>query len=197
MDNPTNWDSSLSKDLSHSWEEICQDQLSTIHEMNQFGLQLLTDSQKRRDVVVLQLLALVVHVIWMIGIYCNQHYVDRVITQNSGEKENIRKELMSQLRCSEKCQDIIWIGSYAFTKLCEILQGIGPLQDTRNSSIEEHVTNLLYILAHNERIRIISFFFCHSNETVSHHFHNVLRVVTYLEVRVVPCVTEGGHFDHP
>ena len=63
MDNPTNWDSSLSKDLSHSWEEICQDQLSTIHEMNQFGLQLLTDSQKRRDVVVLQLLALVVHVI--------------------------------------------------------------------------------------------------------------------------------------
>ena len=63
MDNPTNWYSSLSKDLSHSWEEICRDQLSTIHEMNQFGLQLLTDSQKRRDVVVLQLLALVVHVI--------------------------------------------------------------------------------------------------------------------------------------
>ena len=63
MDNPTNWDSSLPKDLSQSWEEICQDQLGTIHEMNQFGLQLLTDSQKRRDVVVLQLLALVVHVI--------------------------------------------------------------------------------------------------------------------------------------
>ena len=63
MDNPTNWDGSLPKDLSQSWEEICQDQLSTIHEMNQFGLQLLTDSQKRRDVVVLQLLALVVHVI--------------------------------------------------------------------------------------------------------------------------------------
>ena len=61
MGNPTNWDSSLPKDLSQSWEEICQDQLSTIHEMNQFGLQLLTDLQKRRDVVVLQLLAHVVH----------------------------------------------------------------------------------------------------------------------------------------
>ena len=133
----------------------------------------------------------------MMGTYCNQHYVDRVITQNSGEKENIREELMSQLRCSEKCQDIIRMGSYAFTKLSEILRGIGPLQDTRNSSIEEQVTNLLYILAHNERIRTISFIFCHSNETVSHHFHNVLRVVTYLEVRVVPCVIEGGHFDHP
>ena len=98
---------------------------------------------------------------------------------------------MSQLRCSEKCQDIIRMGSYAFTKLSEILRGIGPLQDTRNSSIEEQVTNLLYILAHNERIRTISFFFCHSNETVNHHFHNVLRVVTYLEVRVVPCVAEA------
>ena len=63
MNNPTNWDGSLPKDLSQSWEEICQDQLSTVHEMNQFGLQLLIDSQKRRDVVVLQLLALVVHVI--------------------------------------------------------------------------------------------------------------------------------------
>ena len=165
--------------------------------MNQFGLQLLTGLQRRRDVVVLQLLAHVVHAIWMMGIYCNQRFVDRVIIQNSGERENIREELMSQLRCSEKYQDIIRMGFYAFAKLCEILRGIGPLQDTRNSSIEKQVTKLLYILAHDERIRTISFFFYDSNEIISHHFHNVLRAIIYLEVRAVPCVTEGDQSDHP
>ena len=73
------------------------------------------------------------------------------------------------------------MGSYAFTKLSEILRGIGPLQDTRNSSIEEQVTSLLYILAHNERIRTISFFFRHSSETISCYFYNVLRAVIYLK----------------
>ena len=48
MDNPTNSDSSPPKDFSKSWEENCQDQLRNIHELNQFGLQLLTDWQRRR-----------------------------------------------------------------------------------------------------------------------------------------------------
>ena len=70
---------------------------------------------------------------------------------------------------------------YAFAKLCEILRGIGCLKNTRNASVEEQVAKFIYILAHNERIRTVSFFFCHSNGTRSRHFHNVLRVVIYLE----------------
>ena len=52
-----------------------------------------------------------------------------------------------------------------------------------NSSVEEQVAKFLYILAQNERIRTVSFFFRRSNETISHHFHNVLRAVIYLEDR--------------
>ena len=88
---------------------------------------------------------------------------------------------MSQFRCSEKCRDTIRMGPYAFTKLCEILWGIGHLQDTKNSSVEDQVAEFLYILVHNERIRTISFFFCHSSETISLYFHNVLRAVIYLK----------------
>ena len=47
MDNSTNWDNSPPEDLSKSWEENCQDQLRSIHELNKFGLQLLIDWQRR------------------------------------------------------------------------------------------------------------------------------------------------------
>ena len=57
----------------------------------------------------------------MIGIYCSPRYVDRVLTESSGERENVQQELLSELRYSRKCRDIIRIGSYAFAKLCEIL----------------------------------------------------------------------------
>ena len=151
------------------------------HELNQFGLQLLTDWQRRQDVAILQLLVHVVHGIWMIGIYCSPCYVDRVLTESSGERENVQQELLSELRCSRKCRDIIRIRSYVFAKLCEILRGTGRLKDTRNASVKEQVAKFLYILAHNERIHMVSFFFHRSNETISCHFHNVLRTVIYLE----------------
>ncbi|XP_075633418.1 uncharacterized protein LOC142605876 [Castanea sativa] len=181
MDNPTNWDNSPPEDLSKSWEENCQDQLRNIHELNKFGLQLLTDWQRRRDVAILQLLVHVVHGIWMMGIYCSPHYVDKVLTESSGERENVWQELLSELRCSRKFRDIIRMGPYAFAKLCEILRGTGCLKDNRNASVEEQVAKFLYILAHNERICTVSFFFRRSKDTISRHFHNVLRAVIYLE----------------
>ena len=181
MDNPTNSDSSPPKDFSKRWEENCQDQLRNIHELNQFGLQLLTDWQRRRDVAILQLLVHVVHGIWMMGIYCSPRYVDTVLTESSGERENVWQELLSELRCRKKCRDIIRMEPYAFAKLSEILRGTGHLKDTRNASNEEQVAKFLYILAHNERICTISFFFHRFNETISYHFYNVLRAVIYLE----------------
>ena len=73
------------------------------------------------------------------------------------------------------------MGPYAFAKLCEIFREIGRLKDTKNAFVEEQVVKFLYILAHNGRIRTVSFFFRRSNETISHHFHNVLKAVIYLE----------------
>ena len=113
-------------------------------------------------------------------IYCSLRYVDRVVTESSGERENVRQELLSELRCSRKCRDIIRMGPYAFAKLCEILRETGRLKDTRNAFVEEQVAKFLYILAHNERIHMISFFFCCSNKTINCHFH-VLRAAIYLE----------------
>ena len=107
MDNPANWDNSPLEDLSKSWEKNCQNQLRNIHELNKFGLQLLTDWQRRQDVAILQLLIHVVHGIWMMGIYCSPRYVDRVLTKSSRKRENVQQELLSELRCSRKCRDII------------------------------------------------------------------------------------------
>nr|XP_023924764.1 uncharacterized protein LOC112036186 [Quercus suber] len=122
-----------------------------------------------------------VHEIWMMGIYCSPRYVDRELTKSSVERENVRQELPSELRCSRKCRDIIRMGPYAFAKLCEIVRGTNRLKDTRNAFVEEQVVKFLYILAHNERICTVSFFFRCSNETINRHFHNVLRAVIYLE----------------
>ena len=72
-------------------------------------------------------------------------------------------------------------GALCLAKLCEILRGTSHLKDTRNAYSEEQVAKFLYILAHNERIRTVSFFFRRFNETISYHFYNVLRVVIYLE----------------
>ena len=121
------------------------------------------------------------HEIWMMGIYCSPRYLDRVFIESSGERENVCQELLSEFRCSKKCRDIIRMWPYAFAKLCEIFQGTGCLKDISNASVEEQVAKFLYILAHNKRIRMVSFFFRRSNETISRHFHNVLRAVIYLE----------------
>ena len=114
-------------------------------------------------------------------IYCSPHYVNRVLAKSSAERENVRQELLSELRCNRKYRDIIRMRPSAFAKLCEILWGTGRLKDTRNAFVEEQVVKFLYILAHNGRIRTVSFFFRRSNETISRHFHNVLKAVIYLE----------------
>ena len=84
----------------------------------------------------MQLFVHVVHAIWMMGIYCSPRYLDRVLIESSGERENVRQELLSELRCSKKYRDIIRMWPYAFTKLCEILRGTGCLKDTSNASFE-------------------------------------------------------------
>ena len=62
-----------------------------------------------------------VHGIWMMDIYCSPHYVNRVLAESSAERENVRQELLSELRCNRKCRDIIRMRPSAFAKLCEIL----------------------------------------------------------------------------
>ena len=84
---------------------------------------------------------------------------------------------------SDKCYDIVRMRPQAFQGFCDILRRDGGLQDTQRASVEEQVAKFLHIISHNVKNRKISFFFffCRSSETVSRHFHRVLRSVIKLE----------------
>ena len=75
----------------------------------------------------------------------------------------------------------------AFQGFCDILRRDGGLQDTQRASVAKQVAKFLHIISHNAKNRTISlsffffFFFCRSGETVSRHFHRVLRSVIKLK----------------
>ena len=73
------------------------------------------------------------------------------------------------------------MGPQAFQDLCDILRRDGDLQDTQRATVEEQVTKFLHTLSHNVKTHTISFFFYYSSETISHHFHNVLRSIIMLK----------------
>ncbi|XLU81741.1 hypothetical protein S245_005161, partial [Arachis hypogaea] len=55
------------------------------------------------------------------------------------------------------------------------------VRDTKHVTIEEQVFRFLYIIAHNIKIRTISFFYHRSGEIVSRHFDAVLWTIILLE----------------
>ena len=106
--------------------------------------------------------------------------VPHIPTQSTIERQKVCDELVSRLWNSEKCYDVICMGPQAFQGLCDILQRDGNLQDTQRAMVEEQVGKFLHMLAHNQTTRTMSFF-CRSGETISRHFHNVLRSIIMLE----------------
>ena len=73
------------------------------------------------------------------------------------------------------------MGPQDFQGLCDILRRNDDLQDTQCATVEEQVAKFLHTLSHNVKTCTMSFFFCRSGETISHHFHNVLRSIIMLE----------------
>ncbi|KAG6497403.1 hypothetical protein ZIOFF_045302 [Zingiber officinale] len=69
----------------------------------------------------------------------------------------------------------------AFVELCNLLVKEGGLRPTTRITVEEQVAKSLYLLGHNVTNRALDFFFYQSGETVSRHFHNVLRAIMELE----------------
>ena len=59
------------------------------------------------------------------------------------------------------------MGPQAFEGLCDILQRDSDLQDTQRATVEEQVGKFLHMLAYNQTTRTMSFFFCHSGETIA------------------------------
>nr|XP_025686021.1 putative nuclease HARBI1 [Arachis hypogaea] len=88
---------------------------------------------------------------------------------------------MQQLRETHRCRDILRMGPDAFLQLCEKLRATCQVRDTKYVTVEEQVARFLYIIAHNVKTRTVSFFYHRSGETVSRHFHAVLRAIILLE----------------
>jgi hypothetical protein len=135
------------------------------------------ERQQRLYSVVL--LCYIVHALHMLNIM--SRWTRNPITDGSHERERRRIDLMRQLAQTEKCRDIIRMGPEAFMLLCHKLRGTGIVKDTIRSTVEEQVAKFLHIIGHNVKNRTVSFFFHRSGETVSRHFHNVLRAIISLE----------------
>ena len=78
------------------------------------------------------------------------------------------------------CHDQIRMSRVAFFRLAKILRQKGSIQDTTNISLEEQLVMFLHTLGHNLRNRKIGHNFGHSGETVSRHFHKVLKAIIAL-----------------
>ena len=62
--------------------------------------------------------------------------VPHIPTQSTTKRQKVCDELMSQLRNSEKCYDVIRMGPQVFQGLCDILQRDGDLQDTQCAMVK-------------------------------------------------------------
>ena len=78
------------------------------------------------------------------------------------------------------CHDQIRMTRGAFFKLANILRERGTIKDTINMKLEEQLVMFLHTLGHNLRNRKIGHNFGHSGETVSRHFHMVLKAIILL-----------------
>ncbi|XP_028116575.1 putative nuclease HARBI1 [Camellia sinensis] len=117
---------------------------------------------RRRKLAVVQV---VFHVVYwyMQRKYHLKKYVDHPI--NYLEREKVRIELMTKLKCIKYCRNITRMGPQAFQDLCHILERDGGQKPTKRATVEEQVAKCLYILSHSVKNRNVSFFFRRSGET--------------------------------
>lgn len=80
----------------------------------------------------------------------------------------------------EECKNILRMDRLAFSRLCDLLQILGGLTNFRFVTIQEKVAIFLSILAHHSKNRFVKNYFKRSGQTVSKHFHTVLRAVLKL-----------------
>ncbi|KAL8470541.1 hypothetical protein ACS0TY_033184 [Phlomoides rotata] len=82
----------------------------------------------------------------------------------------------------------------AFHKLCFILQTVCGLKSSRRVGVPEKVAKFLSILAHHTKNRCVKFAFKRSGQTVSKHFHAVLKSVLRLHV-IMDCAGNPTRHD--
>ncbi|XP_073298704.1 uncharacterized protein [Primulina huaijiensis] len=68
----------------------------------------------------------------------------------------------------------------AFGRLCYLLMNVGGLTDSRYVREQEKVAMFLSILAHHKKNRVTSHDYMRSGQTISSHFHDVMRALMRL-----------------
>ena len=81
--------------------------------------QFLADWDRRKRMAIVQLVCHVVYMIYLMDYYSS--YMDKRLKNISGERDNVRKELIEQISTNKKCHDIIRMSPLAFARLCELL----------------------------------------------------------------------------
>ncbi|XP_019108049.2 protein ALP1-like [Beta vulgaris subsp. vulgaris] len=84
------------------------------------------------------------------------------------------------VRSDIACIEQLRMDRHTFNILCSLVREIGGLRDTKNMVVEEMMAMFLHILAFEEKNREIKYDFQRSGETISRHFHDVLRAVLKL-----------------
>ncbi|KAF2293662.1 hypothetical protein GH714_003932 [Hevea brasiliensis] len=139
------------------------------------------DTWQRQQVeAIVQLLCYIVNLLWLLNIQAM--IIGKPFSSINAERDALRHKLMCELTANEViCRDILRMGPVAFAEFCGKLRATGLLKDFRRATVEEQVAKFLQILGQNFRNRALGFFFHRSGETISRHFHNVLRAVVALE----------------
>ncbi|XP_028758646.1 MDIS1-interacting receptor like kinase 2-like [Neltuma alba] len=69
--------------------------------------------------------------------------VDKPISYGNVERESMQRTFMRQLEETDKCRDVIRMGSQAFLQLCAKLRNSGRVEDSRNVKVEEQAEYLV------------------------------------------------------
>lgn len=77
----------------------------------------------------------------------------------------------------KQCVNKLCMDRQCFHNLCQLLTTTGGLRGTVNVGVQEMTVIFLNIIAHHVKNSIIKFDFVRSRETVSRHFHAVLKSV--------------------
>ncbi|KAL8491812.1 hypothetical protein ACS0TY_023425 [Phlomoides rotata] len=80
----------------------------------------------------------------------------------------------------DDCKDALRMDRAAFGGLCDLLQTIGGLRNSKYVSVQEKVAMFFSILAHHTKNRSVKYQFKRSGHSVSKYFHSVLQCVCKL-----------------
>ena len=130
---------------------------------------------------------------------------DMLVRNDMVGRSSVRWQVMSHLMENERiCRDVLRMSPFAFATLCDKLRSTGLLKNFSRSIIEEQVAKFLHVLGQNWKYRAIGCYFRRSSETISRHFHNVLRAIISLENQflkqsygndVAPQILQSSRFD--